>query len=250
MMSRSILWLALVLATPLLSNVATAQTLSHLFRKTSALYSETQAQQQWDEWEVPTPDAQDSESEVNQQYGQWRSDIEFNNPANYPSNPANIYTAASQDSDIDEATGNFWFYGYALASIYVQGDAVSDSESRFRFDFQLDTSGRVVLQGIIGVTNFFGYDQAHDISGNAKVVVRVIDRDTNTTVFRKVKSMSSVGTARYIDEYEFDDEAIELGSGSYRLVVNATADDEAVYDQVNFSLANAFVELEGWVEED
>ncbi|MEO1527078.1 MAG: hypothetical protein AAFX06_16690, partial [Planctomycetota bacterium] len=77
-----------------------------------------------------------------------------------------------------------------------------------------------------------------------------IDRSTNQNVFRKVVSMDSVSSARFIDEFEFDDETIELSSGTYRLVVNATAYDVAIYDQVNFSLANAFVELEGWVEED
>lgn len=189
------------------------------------------------------PDAQDADSEVNRVFGQWRSDIEFNNP----NNPANTWTAASQDSDIDDATGIFWFYGYALASIYVQGDAESDAERRFRFDFQLAGSGRVVLQGIVGVSNFFGTQQAHDESGEAKVVVRVIDRNSNTTVFREVVKMNGVSSARFIDEYEFDDESIELPAGSYRLIVYATAADVTVYDQVNFSLANAFVELEGWV---
>ena len=226
-----------------------AQTFSKPFRKTSASFFETGAQQQWDEWETPTPDAQDSDSETNRGFGQWRSDLIFNDPDNFP-NPANIWTAASQDSDIDSTSKTFWNYGYALASIYVQGDAESDAASRFRFDFTLDSPGRIVLQGVVGVSNFFGTDQARDDSGEAKVVVRVIDRSTNQNVFRKVVSMNAVSSARFIDEYEFDDEAIELGSGTYRLVVNATAYDFALYDQVNFSLANAFVELEGWVEQD
>ncbi|MEM6472779.1 MAG: hypothetical protein AAF802_24670 [Planctomycetota bacterium] len=243
---RSIL---VVFTALVLIETAQAQTLSKPIRKTLVAYFETAAQQQWDEWETPTPDAQDSDAEVNRNFGQWRSDLEFNNPDNFP-NPANIWTAASQDSQIDSNSGVFWFYGYALASIYVQGDAGSDAESRFRFDFQLDSPGRVVLQGNIGVTNFFGRDQARDVSGDAKVVVRIIDRSSNTNAFRKVVSMSSVSSARFIDEYEFDDQAVELAAGSYRMVINATADDVAIYDQVNFSLANAFVELEGWVEED
>ncbi|MEO1529550.1 MAG: hypothetical protein AAFX06_29350, partial [Planctomycetota bacterium] len=152
-----------------------AQTFSKPFRKTSASFFETGAQQQWDEWETPTPDAQDSDSETNRAFGQWRSDIVFNDPDTFP-NPANIWTACSQDSDIDTASGTFWNYGYALASIYVQGDAESDAESRFRFDFTLDNPGRIVLQGVVGVSNFFGFDQARDVSGQAKVVVRVIDR--------------------------------------------------------------------------
>lgn len=241
--------LMMALCTVVLTQSALAQTFSNPFRKTLASFFETDAQQQWDEWETPTPDAQDSDSETNRSSGQWRSDIIFNAPSNFP-NPANIWTASSQDSDIDAASGTFWNYGYALASIYVQGDAESDAASRFRFDFTLDNPGRIVLQGVIGVTNFFGFDQARDVSGRAKVVVRVIDRSTNRNVFRKVVSMNAVSSARFIDEFEFDDETIELSSGTYRLVVNATAYDVAVYDQVNFSLANAFVELEGWVEED
>ncbi|WP_144059716.1 hypothetical protein [Rhodopirellula sallentina] len=249
-MSQSLRCMTALFAALVFVSATQAQTLSTPFRKTAVSYFETGAQQQWDEWETPTPDAQDSDSEVNRDFGTWRSDLEFNNPDNYPSNPANIWTAASQDSWIDEASGNFWCYGYALASIYVQGDAESDSESRFRFDVQLDNTGRVVLQGMIGVSNFFGSDQAHDTSGEAKVVVRVIDRSNNTNVYRKVVSMNAVSSARYIDEFEFDDLEVELSAGTYRVVINAFAYDEAIYDQVNFSLANAFVELEGWVEED
>ncbi|QEG24977.1 hypothetical protein [Mariniblastus fucicola] len=235
-----------VLAAPL----AEAQTFSKPIRKTSVYYSETGSQQQWDEWETPDPDAEDSDSETNRSYGQWRSDLEFNNPDNYSSNPANIWTAASQDSDIDAASKTFWNYGYALASIYVQGDAVSDADSRFRFDFEMTDSGRLVLQGEVGVTNFYGYDQARDRSGTARVVVRVIDLATNQNVYRKVVSMSDEDGGVYYDSYEFDDEEIELESGNYRLVVNAFADDVAVSDQVNFSLAVAYTELEGYIEQD
>lgn len=249
-MRRMFATLAFAFAIPVLAGVAHAQTFTSAFRKTSASYSETGAQQQWDEWETPPPDAEDSDSETNRNFGQWRSDIEFNNPNNFPTNPANIWTLASQDSDIDTASGTFWFYGGALSSIYVQGDAESEAASRFRFDFQLASSGRLVLQGVIGVSNFFGRDQARDTSGRARVVVRLVDRNTNQTVFRQVKSMNAVPGTRFLDEFEFDDEEIDLDAGTYRFIVNATSSDSAVYDQVNFSLANAFVELEGWVEED
>lgn len=225
-----------------------AQTFSKPFRKTSVAFFETGAQQQWDPWDSPTPDAQDSDQETNRALGFWRSDLEFNNPNSFPFNPANIWTAASQDSDIDEASGTFWCYGYALASIYVQGDAASDAASRFRFDFELDSAGQLILEGNVGVATFFGRDQSRDRSGKAKVVVRVVNRATGATEFRKVIQMNAVDQSRFINDFEFEGDPTGLEAGTSRLIVNATANDVAVYDQVEFSLANAYVELEGRIE--
>ena len=228
---------------------AAAQKLSNPVRKTSVSYWATDAAQRWDDDYPPLPDKQGAASEQNKLFGQWRSDLEFNNPDDYSGDPFNVWVAASQDSLIDENSGIFWFYGYALTSLYIQGDAQADAASTFQFDFKLNNSGRVVLQGDIGVSDFFGWDVARDRPGEASVVVKVVNLDTGTTVYEKVVEMNGA-IPNGIDQFEFDDFAIELESGNYRLVINATSSDSAVYDQVNFSLANAFVELEGWVEED
>lgn len=52
-MNRSITCLLSALATSWLTSSCLAQTFSNPFRKTAASYSETQAQQQRDEWEPP-----------------------------------------------------------------------------------------------------------------------------------------------------------------------------------------------------
>lgn len=236
------------LAAFLFADTAAAQQLSKPFRKTSVYFSATEARQRWDEWETPPPDAEDSDSETNNQFGMWTSELEFNNPdtAQYP---ATIWTRAAQFSGIDAATGTFYCYSQALASIYIQGDAESDALSQFRFDFKLNNSGRLVLEGVIGVADFFGRDVSRDTPGSARALVRVVDRGTGTTVYRKTVSMNG-DVPGGIDEFEFEGEGINLSAGDYRLIIRATADDVAIYDQVNFSLANAFIELEGYVEED
>jgi hypothetical protein len=248
-MTRTLRYLLAAVVAFALADVASAQVLSKPVRKTSVSYWATNAAQQWDEWETPPPDEQDADSELNDLFGQWRSDLEFNNPADYDGGPFNVWVAASQDSMIDQNSGIFWFYGYALSSLYIQGDAEAAAESTFQFDFKLNNSGRVVLQGVIGVSDFFGWDVAHDTPGQAKVVVKVVNLATNATVYEKVVEMNGE-VPDGIDQFEFDDFAVELGTGNYRLVITATSSDSVVYDQVNFSLANAFVELEGWVEED
>ena len=81
-------------------------------------------------------------------------------------------------------------------------------------------------------------------------MLRVIDRDTNTTVYKKVKSMNGyIANGTGIDAFQFDGDPIDLDAGNYRLVIRMTASDSGS-DQFNFTLATAYSEVEGYVVED
>lgn len=233
-----------------LAESSVAQTFSKPFRKTTAGFTQTEGQRHLDDLAAPDPDFEDSDTEASKEFGQWRSDLEFNNPEDFLANPVDIWTLASQDSDIDADNQSFWYYGYTLASIYVQGSASSKTHNLFRFDFQLEKDGRLALDGVIGVSNFFGFDRARDFSGQALIQVKVLDLDAKKVVYKKSIKMVEQKPVRFVNEIDLGKKDIELSAGKYRLVIVAASEDYAAEDEIEFSLAVAYAELEGWIEQD
>ena len=187
-----------------------------------------------------------SDSETNKQFGAWVNDLNLGG--------GGATADASQNSNIDTGTLTFEAYGFTTSKLYVQGSADSSAKSLFRFNFSLDNPGRVVLDGsVIGVAEFLGSDFSFDRPGVAKIVLRVLDLDTKKNVYRKVIKMDGrISNGTGIEDFSFEDEdaAIELAAGNYRLIIVATSSDVSNNDQVAGSLANAFYEVEGRIEED
>ena len=157
----------------------------------------------------------------------------------------------SLNSDMDEATGYFYAYGYAASSLYVQGSAFADSSSDFRTTFRLNNSGRIELSGTVGVSDFLGSDVSRDEPGYARVIVRVRDLDNKVNVVNKVITMNGYVPGG-INQVDLEDEysSVALPAGRYRLIVRAISNDVANNEQVEDSLAVAFMEVEGRIVED
>jgi hypothetical protein len=129
----------------------------------------------------------------------------------------------------------------------VQGSASADSSSDFRTDFSLAQAGSVEFTGAIGVQEYLDY-YAHDVPGFARVFVRIRDLDNNQNVVNKVVTMDGyIGNTNGYIQVDLADELgqISLPAGNYRLIINATSDDEAVNEQLSGSVAVAFFEVEG-----
>ena len=157
----------------------------------------------------------------------------------------------SLNSDMDEDTGYFYAYGYAASSLYVQGSAFADSSSDFRTTFRLNNTGRIELSGTVGVSDFLGSEVSRDEPGYARVIVRVRDLDNKVNVVNKVITMNGYvpGGINQVDlEDEFSN--VSLPAGKYRLIVRAISNDVANNEQVEDSLAVAFMEVEGRIVED
>lgn len=154
---------------------------------------------------------------------------------------------ASLNSDLSKTDGWFYAYGYAATELYVQGTAKGDSSSDFRTDFSLAADGSVEFTGAIGVQEYLDY-YAHDVPGFARVFVRVRNLDTNTNVVNKVVTMNGyIGNPDGYIQVDIGDEIgeISLPAGNYRLIINATSNDQAVNEQVGGAVAVAFFEVEG-----
>ena len=187
-----------------------------------------------------------SDSDSNTSLGQWDTDVSVSG--------GGAFADSAQNSNINDQSLTFEAYGFAKTSLYVQGTAEAEASSVFQFDFLMEDPGSLVLDGsVIGVTDFFGTTSSHDRPGQARIEVRVIDLGTSQVVYSAVVEMDGEINNPYgILEFTFedDDAEIELPVGNYRLVIEATSSDSANQEQVEFSLANAFYEVEGYIQED
>ncbi len=160
---------------------------------------------------------------------------------------------SSLSSDLDPTAGWFYAYGYASTGIYVQGSASADASSDFRTDFTLATDGQIELTGVVGVSDFLGYNQSRDVPGFAQVFVRVRDLNANRNVINEVVTMNGyVPNASGLIQIDLEDEfsQIALPAGRYRLIISAASNDSAFAEQVEGSLAVAFFEVEGNITEN
>jgi hypothetical protein len=158
---------------------------------------------------------------------------------------------SSLNSFLDDETGYFYSYGYAAAGLYIQGTASADATSDFRTTFRLNNSGRIELSGAVGVSDFLGSEVSYDEPGFAQVLVRVRDLDNAVNVVNKVITMNG-DIPGGIKQVNLEDEfaSVALPAGRYRLILRVIANDDANNEQVEDSLAVAFMEVEGRLVED
>ncbi len=158
----------------------------------------------------------------------------------------------SLSSDLDRSTGVFYAYGHSASGLYVQGTATAQSQSSFQSDFRLDRPGQVTLSGVIGVSQFLGSYQAHDVPGTAQVILRIRNLNTNRNVVNKVVKMNGyIDSPLGLDQLSLDDlSPVELPAGRYRLLIDASSNDDAIQEEVAGSIAVAFFEVEGTIVDE
>lgn len=181
----------------------------------------------------------DSESIVSRKFEQFVNELDMGQ--------GGPTAKASLNSDLSKTDGWFYAYGYAATELYVQGSAQAESTSDFRTDFSLASAGSVEFTGTIGVQEYLDY-YAHDVPGYARVFVRIRNLDNNTNVVNKVVTMDGyIGNANGLIQVDIADElgSVSLPSGNYRLIFNATSNDQAINEQVGGAVAVAFFEVEG-----
>lgn len=129
--------------------------------------------------------------------------------------------------------------GSAEALVAIQGSASTKADSIFRVDFSLDSPGQIAFEDVLLKVES-GANQGD--ASEARVILRVIDRDNGKRVFNKVVRLDNEGTTQtFADRF-----VVDLVAGRYRLLVRATADDETdgIEELVADGKASYFIEAE------
>ncbi|MEL7498763.1 MAG: hypothetical protein AAFN77_14235 [Planctomycetota bacterium] len=153
-------------------------------------------------------------------------------------------TIANQSSDVDTDSGVFYAYGTAASGLYIQGSATASTESLFETQFTLPADGSITIEGIIGVSDFLGTFVSRAEPGQASVILEVRDAVGNEVFDDSVFMNGDLPGG--IRESEIS-EVVDLPAGTYSLFIRATANDEAIEEEVGGSIAVGFFELEGSV---
>lgn len=142
--------------------------------------------------------------------------------------------AADQFGTIDIATGIIDLHGYAIAELYVQGQATTTATSRAVVDFALIVPGSVYFPDAdLSTYDAFLGGIAHDRPGTAYAEVRIEALPSGAILYSKHVDMGEPGQT-------LQDDLIPLGAGSYRMVMEAQAEDATVgFEEIAGSLAAA-----------
>ncbi|MEO1529547.1 MAG: hypothetical protein AAFX06_29335 [Planctomycetota bacterium] len=129
--------------------------------------------------------------------------------------------------------------GSAESLVYIQGSADTRADSFFRVDFSLENAGEIAFEDVaLSVSS--GVNQGS--ASEARVILRVIDRDSGTRVYNKVVRLDDQGTAQtFADRF-----IVDLDAGRYRLILRAIAEDQTngIEELVADARASFFVEAE------
>lgn len=151
---------------------------------------------------------------------------------------SSLGSAVNGESDqfgtIDLASGTLNLHGYAIAELYVQGQATTTATSRSVVDFTLVVPGSVYFPDAdLSTYDAFLGRIAHDRPGTAYSEVRIEAVPSGTVLYSKRVEMFEPGQT-------LQEDLVPLAVGSYRIVMEAHAEDATVgFEEVAGSLAAA-----------